>query len=534
MNGYILSKSDLRTNLINKGAYKSAIDALEQTRDSSLDTLERVRRSSLDYLGKESEIEAGSVYNQYADTIEQAYASAQKSRNALLGSNITSGYKQELSGDIDTQLDDIYRQASDAYKQKMYTIAEQYQEGSGNIYEQYQKESENIYEQYQKGYADIYKSAEEEADYTDQYASAYLDYYDYIKDDLINDETVGSYFRHADGTPITKEELIGRMYSGDELTDEGRFVFDLLGDISNRNAEFKDRDFSTWLRTNKTDLYDWANSPLASENYRERAADTFAREMGLKGSVSDEDIQRYLFPYIDIVTGMSTLTEPTLVSEIGTNTYYIPDTFVTGNNGKTASVGHNWGEWNNFTVTINGETFDLESGKPVDDKDMIKKLDNAVKYATGRDKHEGDIIYYNNQAYVYANDDKWRTIGGRKRDAVTRNVKNENNTTSTTDWSKVAPGIDPRMSYPAGRPTSAQDLGYTVITVSPEISASDMLSNFYKAIGGSKTVRNGGSYEDYLAEMGKKYNTANPESLPNIMTRKEFSVRRGSNLGQPR
>lgn len=364
--GYVLSKSQLRSDLMGKGAYKNVLDQLG--------------RSSLESQGE--------AYQAYGDTIERAYATSLRQQNQL-SPNIFSGYRKEISSDIDTQLADVYQSAAEAYKKNLGTIAEQYQAGVENVY----------------------KATESEADLLDRYTQAHFDYYENYVDDIIaNAGNMLPYLTKGSGQePLTKEELMARVFDTDgKLTEYGKTILPYLENLRESDTyNWEGKTFSDWLRANYNDLYEFGRTGTTSSNYTETGAEQYAREMGFTG-ISDEDLAK-LMPNVDFATGETKLKEPVQTEE---GIYYVPYTSVEGN------VGKNWGPWNNFDVIIDGEKFTLETGKPIDDETLINRLDAQIEGQTEKSPTKGDIVTIDGNAYVYAKDGKWREVVGRESEEV--------------------------------------------------------------------------------------------------------------------
>lgn len=250
--GYVLNKSQIQSQLLNKGAYKSA----------------------LDQLGREASTEAGQAFQRYGDTLEAAYATSLQNRNLVSASPMFSGYKHELESDIDTQLDQIYKQASAAYQQNLSTIAEQYAKGASEIA------------------SDVGK----QTDLANKYWQAHLDYYDkYLREELPNSNLMGVTLadmikraKSGDISPyenyiqnwFTEGEEGSRMKTVDELLTgmterdaEGNLVFNEdtvkflqmfedvdTDDILRKSIGSEYKSFSNWLRENDYDVYEWAAS----------------------------------------------------------------------------------------------------------------------------------------------------------------------------------------------------------------------------------------------------------------------------------
>lgn len=250
--GYVLNKSQIQSQLLNRGAYKSA----------------------LSQLGRQASTEVGQAFQQYADTIEAAYVTSSQNKNFVSASPMFSGYKRELESDIDTQLDQIYKQASAAYQQNLSTIAEQYA----------------------KGASEVVSDATKQTDLANKYWQAHLDYYNkYLREELLNSNLAGVALtdmieraKFGDVSPyenyiqnwFTEDEEGSRMKTVDELLTnmterdaEGNLVFNEdtvkflqmledvdTDDILRRSIGSEYKSFSDWLRENNYDVYEWAAS----------------------------------------------------------------------------------------------------------------------------------------------------------------------------------------------------------------------------------------------------------------------------------
>lgn len=250
--GYVLNKSQIQSQLLNRGAYKSA----------------------LSQLGRQASTEVGQAFQQYADTIEAAYVTSSQNKNFVSASPMFSGYKRELESDIDTQLDQIYKQASAAYQQNLSTIAEQYA----------------------KGASEVVSDATKQTDLANKYWQAHLDYYNkYLREELSNSNLAGVALtdmieraKFGDVSPyenyiqnwFTEDEEGSRMKTVDELLTnmterdaEGNLVFNEdtvkflqmledvdTDDILRRSIGSEYKSFSDWLRENNYDVYEWAAS----------------------------------------------------------------------------------------------------------------------------------------------------------------------------------------------------------------------------------------------------------------------------------
>lgn len=248
--GYVLNKSQIQSQLLNRGAYKSA----------------------LDQLGRQASTEAGQAFQQYGDTVEAAYATSLQNKNLVSASPMFSGYKRELESDIDTQLDQIYKQASAAYQQNLSTIAEQYA----------------------KGASEVVSDATKQTDLANKYWQAHLDYYDkYLREELPNSNLMGVTLsemikraKSGDISPyenyiqnwFTEDENGPRMKTIDELLvgmtekdAEGKLIFNedtvkflqMLEDydeseILSKAVGSEYKSFSDWLRENDYDTYEWS------------------------------------------------------------------------------------------------------------------------------------------------------------------------------------------------------------------------------------------------------------------------------------
>ena len=430
--GYVLSKSQLRSDLMGKGAYKNVLDQLG--------------RSSLESQGE--------AYQQYGDTIERAYATSLQQQNQL-SPNLFSGYRKEISSDIDTQLADVYQSAAEAYKKNLGTIAEQYQAGVENVY----------------------KATEQESDLLDRYTQAHFDYYENYLDDII--AGAGSmlpYLTKGEGdkqVPLTKEELMARVFDTEgNLTKEGRTILPYLENLREKDTyRWEGKTFSDWLRANYNDLYEFGRTGTASSNYTETGAEQYAREMGFTG-VSDEDLGK-LMPNVDIATGETKFREPVRTEE---GTYYVPYTAVEGN------VGKNWGPWNDFEVRVDGTLFDLETGKPVKDETLINRLNEQIEKTTEKSPTKGDIIVVDGNAYVYAKDNKWREVGGRQRTGS--NYKNK----FTYDGTTYERRGD--KYYIGNKPVSSSemlDIPVTEYTYSTAVTDKEMYTRFIEKINSKQS-----------------------------------------------
>lgn len=250
--GYVLNKSQIQSQLLNRGAYKSA----------------------LSQLGRQASTEVGQAFQQYADTIEAAYVTSSQNKNFVSASPMFSGYKRELESDIDTQLDQIYKQASAAYQQNLSTIAEQYAKGAN----------------------EVVSDATKQTDLANKYWQAHLDYYNkYLREELPNSNLAGVALtdmieraKFGDVSPyenyiqnwFTEDEEGSRMKTVDELLTnmterdaEGNLVFNEdtvkflqmledvdTDDILRRSIGSEYKSFSDWLRENNYDVYEWAAS----------------------------------------------------------------------------------------------------------------------------------------------------------------------------------------------------------------------------------------------------------------------------------
>lgn len=222
------------------------------------------------------------LLNQYNQATAEAYVSSLQSKQALQNSGIVGQYKNQAMDAYNASLNNDLTDLQSSYNSAISDIESSRSENESNI--------ENaLYEQ---------------AQYTADYTNAHYDYLQYLYDEYQNgNNTVFNstmyqkylgydYQRDENGTILTDEEgnylvdeTSAHLKSWDELTtvtkDEyGEYssIYDENGNLTQFGIDFFDQmenswdyvnndyygnnsdTWSTWLRENNEDLYDWAGS----------------------------------------------------------------------------------------------------------------------------------------------------------------------------------------------------------------------------------------------------------------------------------
>jgi hypothetical protein len=218
----------------------------------------------------------------YSSAINQAYIASMENANAIAGSALGQGYKQQALNDNQSALLDAFNQYKQNYLSNQQNILQNYDELNQSIYNSYANQEERISNQ---------------AETLVDYSNAHYDYLDYLyKNGYMSafDTADFNKFLYDDGTLKNKSDIFNRnavevinpetgetevveegFFDGEgNITDIGRDYLDYI-----ENAQFEGvPTFSEYLYNERKDLYDWAET--VSGEYGSRGFDLFRTATG--------------------------------------------------------------------------------------------------------------------------------------------------------------------------------------------------------------------------------------------------------------
>lgn len=241
----------------------------------------------------------GSLQEDYAQAMTEAYSSAFNTKSNIASSNIGQGFKELNIANTQAELEAAFDSYRQNYLSNASTISSNLQENVASIAEQQNTQAENANELLNAPY-----------DYL-----TYM-YENYGDTDLFTNPTWSRYLTtDAEGntTLKSKEQIMnvgaeGGLYDQyGNLTAEGKDFYDqMLNQIAYEGVTDETGDsaytsFGNWLSENNSDLFDWATSSAYGYNEAGTNLGLFKNLVGL--SSTDEQ-----YRFIENTTGMSSAT----------------------------------------------------------------------------------------------------------------------------------------------------------------------------------------------------------------------------------
>lgn len=202
----------------------------------------------------------------YNQALNAAYASSLQSQNAIQGSALGQGYKQELM----TQNQDAIVSAFEEYRNN-------YLSNLQSVTSQYDKTRQSIYD----AYLSQEKELGEEAEKFQDYFSAYYKYAEWLTEDGRADFNEAGLYELIDpetGALKSPQDLF-YLDKNKELSEESRRALYTLSKYANENVDATGRprySFSEYLASENKELGEWAT---ATKNGIEHYNDKLFKEM---------------------------------------------------------------------------------------------------------------------------------------------------------------------------------------------------------------------------------------------------------------